>query len=585
MINRLKFCSFVAIACVHAFAATHADAQAPRGSVGQPPRTRAPLADDESPFADDPIDQPSDGAATTSPVELDQEGSPLQELPPPPAPLSTAAMGGLSASLGTIADSSSVAPNMIGDLFNAGTSTLGFSAKFEVRPEFSVVGPGGGLQIPNATALVNGISAPINGVQVTSLSNIGDMVRIGDTEFVGVTDLNPITGVTVQVKSPTDAATVFGGTFVGGPKINPTAPTSNGLIYKAANRVVKQEFSSGFSSDVDVEDLVKLEYIGQESDLSAPVPGEVAFASYIYQASVSLPVPSPGEVVGRYSIADNNSPLPQDRLFLDYNFFHNARITAAGIPVNRWAPGFESTFADGMGSIEFRAPMAITLTSAINTSGDDLAAYEFGDISFTLKGLLLQDDRFIASAGLGLTLPTADDFSLTLENNTQVVRVENQSVHILPFVAGSLNLSRNAYVQSFTQLDFDVNGNSVFLDEQGFFMQGAGQLANAGRLHSQSTVRFSNSAGYFLFRNRQKRVSDLAAVLEAHYTGTLNKSDSVGSANFAVGDPTRTLSVLNLTSGLHAYIGRSVVTTAYGVPVTEDRVFDGELRVFINRYF
>ncbi len=116
-------------------------------------------------------------------------------------------------------------------------------------------------------------------------------------------------------------------------------------------------------------------------------------------------------------------------------------------------------------------------------------------------------------------------------------------------------------------------------------MQGAGQLTNQGRLKSQTTMRISNSVGAFLFRNRKARVSSLAAVLESHYTSTLNRSDAVGSPNFSIGDPTRTLSVLNLTTGMHAYVGKSIFTAAYGVPVTEDRVFDGELRLFVNRYF
>ncbi len=561
-----------------------ASAQSPQARVNSSPSQGARVSDDEYPYPDVP---PIGGAPLVSPEQSEQPFA----FAPPPGPSAIAALGalngsgfaGVSASLGATRGSYSAAPNMIGDLFNAGTSSLNFQAQFSVSPEFSNLGTPGGLAIPSANALFNGINAPIDSVSVTSLSRIGDLVDIGDNTSISVSDLSPINSVTVQVRTLSDANAVVAGN-PSGPVVRPTAPTSNGLIFAAANRAIAEEFSSAFSSDVNVEDFVTLQYLEDDSEITS-FNGELNSLSYVYNASVSLPVPSPGEVVGRYSIADNNSPLPQNRLFLDYNFFHNARITAAGIPVSRWAPGFESTFADGLASIEFRAPMAVTLTSAINTSGDDLAAYEFGDISFVLKGLLFQDERFIASAGLGVTIPTADDFSLTLKNNVKVVRVENQSVHLLPFVAGSLYITPDTFVQSFLQFDFDANGNRVFLDEQGFQLQGEGELANVGRLKSQSTIRFSNSVGCFLVRNRKKRISDLAAVLEAHYTGTLNKSDSVGSANFAVGDPTRTLNVLNLTSGLHAYMGKSIVTAAYGVPVTEDRVFDGELRLFFNRYF
>lgn len=528
------------------------------------------------PLASQPPELPS-----TDVVQSEDETDDLNDtlLPiDPPAAIAPSDLTNMTASLGATRGLSSAAPNMIGDLFNSGTSSLNFNVKFQIDPIFT---SGNGAIATNPNSLVTGVNASIAGVTVTALSPIGDLVRTGQSSSISVSDLDPINSVNVQVTTSSDASAVLNGAGTG---VNPSAPAPNSLIFEAANRAIARELSTGFSNSINIEDLLDLQYLRSESTINGG-NGQVTGVSYRYQAAVNLPVPSPGEVVGRYSIADNNSPLPQDRLFLDYNFFHNARITASGIPVNRWAPGFEKTFADQLFSIEMRAPMAVTLTSSVNTSGEDLAAFEFGDTSFTLKSLLYGDDRLITSAGLGVTIPTADDFTLTLKDNTPVVRVENQSVHLLPFIAGSLMMTQNTFTQTFGQVDFDTNGNSVFLNEQGFLMQGAGSLTNQGRLRSQTTLRLSNSVGAFLFRNRKQRVSSLAAVMEAHYTGTLNRSDAVGSPNFSIGDPTRTLNVLNLTTGMHAYVGKSVFTAAYGVPVTEDRVFDGELRLFVNRYF
>jgi len=51
------------------------------------------------------------------------------------------------------------------------------------------------------------------------------------------------------------------------------------------------------------------------------------------------------------------------------------------------------------------------------------------------------------------------------------------------------------------------------------------------------------------------------------------------------GDPDAELSVLNGTIGTHASFGKTVVTAAYSAPLTdEDRVFDGQVRLFVNRY-
>ncbi len=105
--------------------------------------------------------------------------------------------------------------------------------------------------------------------------------------------------------------------------MNPAIPVANSLIYEAANRAIARELSTGFSNAINIEDLIDLRYLRSESSINGANnqgPGVVTNVSYLYQAAVTLPVPSPGEVVGRYSIADNNSPLPQDRLFLITTF-------------------------------------------------------------------------------------------------------------------------------------------------------------------------------------------------------------------------------------------------------------------------
>lgn len=482
-------------------------------------------------------------------------------------------------------DAPETPPNMIGDLFNAGTSGLNFSVRVQADAVFSSP-----VLYGSAAELTNGISSPVVGYDVQALDSVGALINVGDTNFVDTVDLAPdlnsISTVNIQTTSSASEvsiATQFGGV------LTPGRPLQDEQIFQAADNVITRAVAEGITNDVNVRDLVELEYLEEESSLvvgaaNSAGSGEVFSASYVYRANAVLPTPSPGEVIGRYSIADNSSPLPQDRLFLDYNFFHNARITSVGIPVNRWSPGFEKTFLGGNASIEMRAPMAVTLSSRVETAGDDLAAFEFGDIAFAAKALLFQSDHFAWSVGAGLSLPTADDFKLLVDGEI-AVRIKNQSVHFLPYTAMLVRPTQNTFIQSFAQLDFDTNGNRVSLDEQSFQGFGGTGLVDYGRLRSQTLLRWNTSVGAFLMKRPGKKIQRLAGVVESHYTATLNRSDRVGTENLAVGDPNRTLNVLNLTAGLHAYAGKSVITLGYGTPVTTDRVFDGELRLFVNRYF
>ncbi|MBI2479456.1 MAG: hypothetical protein HYV60_12730, partial [Planctomycetia bacterium] len=101
--------------------------------------------------------------------------------------------------------------------------------------------------------------------------------------------------------------------------------------------------------------------------------------------------PDPGPVnvpVGggdrRFKLAENNSPFPVDRYFLNYNNFHNALTTVDGRPanLNRAVVGLEKTFHDGQCSLEIRVPFANGLNA--NQINDPLAnnvATEFGNVA------------------------------------------------------------------------------------------------------------------------------------------------------------------------------------------------------------
>ena len=114
----------------------------------------------------------------------------------------------------------------------------------------------------------------------------------------------------------------------------------------------------------------------------------------------------PATSSGRVRVQDNNSAMPTDRIFLDYNYFHNVPFTANGIDVNRFTPGVEKTFLDGLGSVEIRVPMAVTFNSnqylGVPT---DTSEPEFGNITIIPKILLTSNDQMAVAAGMGITSP------------------------------------------------------------------------------------------------------------------------------------------------------------------------------------
>ena len=299
---------------------------------------------------------------------------------------------------------------------------------------------------------------------------------------------------------------------------------------------------------------------------------------------IHVPGPNVGDTVGRVRVQDNNSAMPQDRVFLDYNYFHNVPFTANGIDVNRFTPGAEKTFWDGMGSLEVRVPMGVTFSSNQFLAADpDTSQSEFGNIALISKFLLTSSEQCAVAAGLAVALPTADDYEVFGSTGTPILTVENNSVHLIPYLALLYTPTRgNCFVQSFVTVDADTNGNPVLGDV------GAGNLEEIGTWNDQTLVSASGAFGKYVYQNdsRNSCVQTVALVSEFHYTATVNDGDVVNAGPFLLGNEAQDLSLLNATFGGNVRFRNCSVTSGYTVPLTSsDRIFDGELRMFINRFF
>ena len=262
--------------------------------------------------------------------------------------------------------------------------------------------------------------------------------------------------------------------------------------------------------------------------------------------TVVIPNPGGGGTVGRVRLSDNNSAMPQNRVFLDYNYFKSVPLTTNGVDVNRFTPGFERTFLDGLGSIEMQFPMAVTLDTNLATDGTtDLNNEEFGNIQVTTKLLLYGSTTRAFAAGLGVTIPTADDISVAWMDGTPLVRVANETVHLTPYIAGLLTPTNRTFAHGFLQLDVDTAGGSVFANSDG------GGLRKIGEWNDQTFLFVDVGIGHWVARNdsRDRGLSGFALTTELHYTKSISDADAVTDGKFVVGNPTANLDLLNGTVG------------------------------------
>ncbi|MDZ4657203.1 MAG: hypothetical protein SH868_06440 [Bythopirellula sp.] len=524
------------------------------------------------------------------------------------------------------------APNMIGDFFGQGSTEITVQTPSSVQSFSSFLGevdyapsgeiPGGStvqiVPIANlgdfAQFAVTGAFLPgdAQGIAFTSIETVDQLNANGDTTFgLVVTAAQGSTISDTQAQANYQAAA---NAYLNDPTSDPQnflnaqqaaiiAQQGHGIftaIPMQNNTIAFDDAEATFTTQPNTSGPSNPSPGGgisvDNSDISTNLaPGETYLLSSKYLASFGdqlftpdpitllLPSPAAGDIVGRVRIQDNNSPLPKDRVFFDYNFFHNVPFTSTGTDVNRFAPGVEKTFWDQQASVEVRVPMALTLDNAVLTDGlTDSSSSEFGNLACAVKFLLTSTETTAVAAGLGVSAPTADDLEVSMADGTQLVRVTNDSTHVLPYLAVLCTPENsNWYVQSFLTFDFDTTGSDVFANVSGM------GLEEIGVWNDQHLATLSVATGSWFYQNYApgNTIRRIGWQAEAHYTETLNDADSVASGNFRVGNPDSELSLVNGIFGLNVHVGKTIITTGYTVPLTDDKVFDGEVRAFVNRYF
>jgi hypothetical protein len=299
---------------------------------------------------------------------------------------------------------------------------------------------------------------------------------------------------------------------------------------------------------------------------------------------IDAPNPGGGGTVGRVKIAENNSPLPRDRVFHNFSYFDNVPLLPSGVNVSRFVPGFEKTFFGGIASVEMRFPFAATLDNVIVSDGaTDTNNVEFGNIGIPLKVLIYQNPNVAFSAGMQISLPTADDTVVQMADGTELIRIENDSVHLMPFVGLLLTPNDRLFTQAFVQVDADTRGS--FVTAPGF----AAGFNPIGRLDDVTFLFVDVGVGYWLHRNNAgSGLTGLAPTLEVHWNSSLGDAPFLQSGPLAITSPGGDTDIVNLVLGtMLEWNQNTTLTLGYATPLTSgwDQEFDGELRVIFNHRF
>lgn len=294
----------------------------------------------------------------------------------------------------------------------------------------------------------------------------------------------------------------------------------------------------------------------------------------------------------RMKISENNKALPMDRIYFNFNHFHNVVDTTPDVgsffagrsgSINRYTVGLEKTFFNKQASIDVRMPLAEKVRSVndvMNVEGGNV-----GDLGLVFKALLYSTEDWAAGVGVGVTLPTGSDV-MTNAFDTKIF-YNNDASHITPFI-GILCAPNDAFFfQAFVEGDFGTEGNAVDVIYPMSFTR-----ESLGILNEQALLHLDVTGGWWLVRNSDDDfLSGLAAIFEVHYTSTLDDADIISGSSvngdFEFGNLLNRLDVINASAGLHLrfFCGTTLrVATVFPLDNRLDNPFDSELTVSLNKY-
>jgi hypothetical protein len=337
------------------------------------------------------------------------------------------------------------------------------------------------------------------------------------------------------------------------------------------------------------------------TSLAPNMLGDTAGGSITYSDGLVDAPGAGGLAVGRFRVAENTNPMPQDRVFFNYNHFQNVFALRNSnvfpeiqrdVSVDRFTFGVEKTFLNCMASVELRVPFASTLQHDLDINYmNHLTGAEFGDLTLNFKGLLWRGCRGAVSGGLGVTFPTGADSNVTLINN--VLSIDNEAVHLHPYLGVLVTPTCRLFSELFIQVDIDTSGNDVYTQP---LIVTPPPPTHHGTYQEQTMLFVDWSVGYWIYRACPTKggcyaspgIVGIAPIIELHYNSTISQADRINLIGGTLTNEAGGVDLLNLTAGLEVETARCWhIRVAASAPLKRnpDRRYDAEFLLQVNRTF
>jgi len=248
----------------------------------------------------------------------------------------------------------------------------------------------------------------------------------------------------------------------------------------------------------------------------------------------------PTMLLVRPNVVERFNADVQNRIWADYRYWNNAvTIDGERRAVEQFSFGLEKKLLR-KSSLELRVPV-ISQFGSQQTAMDMATSVELGNISVFAKQVLRQGSRWTVSGGVGVTLPTAEDW----RSPVSTARLNNEVYYLVSFLGAQWHPNDKTFGHFIVQTDMPIAKNELVFG------------TDRQKVEGQQVIRAGIQLGRWIYRiDHGKRPCRLGTFAEIHYAVV---TDGSGQRELTAGGDSIYVSAFDTR--------KSALTAAVGVPM------------------
>ena len=291
----------------------------------------------------------------------------------------------------------------------------------------------------------------------------------------------------------------------------------------------------------------------------------------------------PTMLLSRPNVAERFNADVRNRIWADYQSWNNAvAIDRDGTLENRAVEQFSFGLEKQVlqkNSVELRVPVIYQFRSNQRQFGSNQradASVEIGNVSVFLKQALRQGCRWTVSGGVGVSLPTAEDWRSPVDT----ARLKNNAYYLVSFLGVQWHPNKSTFGHFLVQTDLPIAKNELVFGTE------------RKKVSGQQMIRTGIQLGRWIYRvDHSKRPCRLGLFTEINYAVVTNGSserkifNGEGDAIYVNAFNSRR-STLTAAVGVPMVFGRLTCTNAIILPISgSDRPFSVGYSFSLSRQF